>query len=400
MICDRTDPVPTQRSLPAVPAGDHGGVDGGVDGGPATAGGIADPDEAEQFLEQYRQHTRQPAEDWSRRLREVRAEIDRTGTYRHTLDELTVGAKLAWYNHTRCIGKLFWRSLRLRDCRDLETADEVADALVEHLRVAGDGGTIRAVVSVFRPAGPGDPGARIHNTHLFRYAGHRMPDGTVLGDPDSLAVTDLARSLGWAPPDPGRFDVLPLVVEMPGKPPVLREVPPELLLEVEITHPELPAIGELGLRWYGFPTVSDMQLRVGGITYPAVPFTGWYVVTEIAARNFADRHRYDLLGQVAGALGLDTSSDRTLWKDRALVELTTAVLSSYERAGIRMVDHHTAAEQFHRFTEVEHRADRTVNAEWSWIVPPMSASTTPVYHQSYPATVELPNFLRADQAPA
>ena len=27
-------------------------------------------------------------------------------------------------------------------------------------------------------------------------------------------------------------------------------------------------------------------LKIGGITYPTAPFNGWYMVTEIAVRNF------------------------------------------------------------------------------------------------------------------
>jgi nitric-oxide synthase len=101
-----------------------------------------------------------------------------------------------------------------------------------------------------------------------------------------------------------------------------------------------------------------------------------------------------MLPTIAKQLGLDTSSNKTLWKDRALIELNIAVLWTFDRAGIRMVDHHTMADQFHRFTTAERRAGRTVNAEWSWIVPPMSPSATPVYHMSYNPQVHLPNFFR------
>ena len=390
MIRDQVCPVPHAQSAPPPTVNELdelSGVTGIVDG-------FVDLDEAERFLDQVRRHSRQSTERWSDRVREVRSEVERTGTYRHTVDELTIGAKLAWYNHTRCIGKLHWRTLQLRDHRDLDTAEQMADALLDHLALAGNGGNIRPVLTVFRPAAPDKPGPRIHNSQLVRYAGHRLTDGTVIGDPANVETTEHAKALGWSVERPGRFDILPMIIEMPGKPPVLRDVPLDLAMEVTITHPTLPAFEDLGLRWYGFPTVSDMELRIGGITYPAAPFAGWYLVTEIAARNFADAQRYDLLRPVAELLGLDTSSDRTLWKDRALIELTTAVLHSYDEAGIRMLDHHTATDQFHRFTQAEQRANRTVNAEWNWMVPPMSPSTTPVYHQQYPDTIELPNFLR------
>src|ERR1700680_2709349 len=74
---------------------------------------------------------------------------------------------------------------------------------------------------------------------------------------------------------------------------------------------------------------------------------------------------------------LDTRSDRSLWKDRALVELNAAVLHSFAQAGVAMVDHHTVARQFMLHQEREMKAGRTTNADWSWIVPPLSGSTTP-----------------------
>ena len=49
--------------------------------------------------------------------RDVIAEIAETGTYTHTTEELTVGARLAWRHNTRCIGKLYWRGLTVRDFR-------------------------------------------------------------------------------------------------------------------------------------------------------------------------------------------------------------------------------------------------------------------------------------------
>ena len=57
------------------------------------------------------------AEPAGRRIRVVLSEIERTGTYTHTLDELTFGARVAWRNAARCIGRLYWRSLRVRDRR-------------------------------------------------------------------------------------------------------------------------------------------------------------------------------------------------------------------------------------------------------------------------------------------
>ncbi|MGR5915266.1 nitric oxide synthase oxygenase [Bacillus pacificus] len=54
--------------------------------------------------------------------------------------------------------------------------------------------------------------------------------------------------------------------------------------EVPIEHPEYP-ISSLGAKWYRVPMISDMRLEIGGISYTAAPFNGWYMGTEIGARN-------------------------------------------------------------------------------------------------------------------
>ena len=39
------------------------------------------------------------------RLAEVQKEIDSTGTYKHSFEELEHGARMAWRNSNRCIGR-------------------------------------------------------------------------------------------------------------------------------------------------------------------------------------------------------------------------------------------------------------------------------------------------------
>src|SRR5207248_46258 len=135
---------------------------------------------------------------------------------------------------------------------------------------------------------------------------------------------------------------------------------------------------ELGLRWHAVPAIANMRLTIGGVHYPLAPFNGWYMGTEIGARSLADQDRYDLLPVLAGRLGLDTSSEATLWRDRALVELNRAVLWSYEQAGVRITDHHTESRRFITHLEREERAGRPTPADWTWIVPPVSGAATPV----------------------
>jgi nitric-oxide synthase len=363
------------------------------------SGGVdraASPDlhEVRDFFEQYRSHTRMEMQAWQRRLQEVHAEIERHGTYTHTADELSVGAQLAWYHHTRCVGKLYWRSLSVRDCRDRTTPAAIRDACFEHLRLAANGGRVRPLISIFAPDRPGRPAARVHNRQLVAYAGHTPADGgAVVGDGGTTALTRLAQSHGWSVAAPTAFDILPVVLETGDGSLTTHPIPAELACEVPIEHPTLPGLAALGLRWYGFPTISDMELSIGGIVYPLAPFTGWYVAPELSARDFTDAARYHLLPEIAAALGLDLRDP--LWKDRAMIELTAAVLWSYGRAGVRIDDHHTATERFHRWTQAERRRGHTVEAEWAWMIPPISASATPVFHERYSAVPRLPNFLRA-----
>ena len=86
---------------------------------------------------------------------------------------------------------------------------------------------------------------------------------------------------------------------------------------------------------------------------------------EIGARNLADADRYNMLPVVAARLGLDTTRESTLWRDRALVELNIAVLWSFEQAGIRISDHHTESRRFLTHIAREERAGRDVPADWT-----------------------------------
>ncbi len=343
---------------------------------------VTDRREAESFVRQFH-HEQSDAGDVERRVREVLAEIDRTGTYEHTPAELSFGARVAWRNAARCIGRLYWRSLVVRDLRHVTSADGIASACFEHLRTAGNGGRIRPVISVFAPDRPGRPAPWIVNDQLVRYAGHSTPEGRWIGDPRAASPTARARELGWKR-DEEAFQVLPLMVEeRPGARPEWYELPDDAVLEVPLRHPDHAWLAELGLRWYAVPAISDMTLEIGGVRYPAAPFNGWYMGTEIGARNLADAERYDLLPVVADRLGLDRSSERTLWRDRALVELNVAVLHSFQEAGVTMADHHTESERFLRHIARESRHGRPTPADWSWIVPPVSGSTTPVFHRYY-----------------
>lgn len=129
----------------------------------------------------------------------------------------------------------------------------------------------------------------------------------------------------------------------------------------------------------------------------AAPFNGYYMGTEVGARNFGDEGRYNMLPVIAEMMGLERRNQHMLWKDRALTELNTAVLWSFKEAGVRMVDHHTASAQHIAWEEQEKRKGCPVTGNWSWLVPPVAGSACPVFHRSYEDTEKIPGFFyRAD----
>jgi nitric-oxide synthase len=183
-------------------------------------------------------------------------------------------------------------------------------------------------------------------------------------------------------------------VQEAGAPVTMHEVPDDAVLEIGIEHPEFRWFANLGLRWYAVPVISDMYLDIGGVRYPAAPFNGWYMCTEIGSRDLGDSGRYDELPVIARHMGLCTANDRNLWKDKALTELNLAVLHSFSTAGVAVTDHHTESVRFLRHMEREARHGRTCPADWTWIVPPTASSTTPVFHRYYQNFDTTPNFYR------
>ncbi|GAA0736055.1 nitric oxide synthase oxygenase [Dactylosporangium roseum] len=334
-----------------------------------------------------------------RRLAEASAGILAEGTYPQTYSELVHGARLAWRNALDCLGRPHWNMLHVRDARDVRTPDECYDACVEHLRFATNGGKIRLVLTAFPQRAPGTTGWRIWNSHLVRYAGYRTSGGAVMGDPDTADLTQFALELGWPGGAGTPFDVLPLIIQPPDGPPQWYPLPEDAVLQVPLSHPEYSWFEELELKWYAHPAISNHILRIGGVEYPAAPFSGWYTCTEVAARNLSDQHRYNALPSIAGRMGLDQRSPRSLWQDRALTELLRAVLHSYDQHGVTMVDHHFAAEAFVRHEHREAKAGRTVPARWRSLVAPTAASTTPTFTREYPEEVRMPNFFRHPDSP-
>lgn len=333
------------------------------------------------FLNLYKKETNQ-SEEW---INERLKEIENKGLFSPTTDELTFGAQVAWRNSNKCIGRLFWKTLNVFDERHLTDEHAIFDAVVRHVKFATNFGKILPTLTVFEMKR-----VRFWNHQIIRYAGYETANG-VIGDSDSIAFTKKCMELGWKG-EGTHFDVLPIVIQVDERPPVLFELPKEEVLEVELEHPEYPNFKELGLKWYAVPIISSMKFSIGEIDYGACPFNGWYMGTEIGARNLGDSYRYNQCEAVAKLIGLDTSSSATLWRDRALVELNIAVLHSFKREKVTIVDHHTASQQFKLFQQQEAENNRPVTGNWVWLVPPISGSSSHIFHEPIHNEINRPNY--------
>jgi nitric-oxide synthase len=312
------------------------------------------------------------------RILEAHRQIGETGSWHQSAAELEFGARLAWRNSVRCIGRVFWRSLRMFDARSLEKPKDIFDAIVSHIIWSTNDGDLRPAITIFRS---GNPMIRILNQQLILYAGYRQHDGSIVGDPKNVMITEMARRLGWGGQG-GAFDILPLIIQIGTEPPILFEFPKGLVLEVEIRHPNFDCLESLGLRWFALPAVSAMALDLGGVQYSAAPTSGVYQGTEIGSFNLADPFRYNKLPEVAKALGIETGRHNPLWRDQALVELNRSVLHSFQEDNVRIFDHHTLMESFATFRDRENQGGRTLCGDWSWLIPPMSSNLSWVWHET------------------
>ncbi|WP_417936247.1 nitric oxide synthase oxygenase [Haloarcula onubensis] len=74
--------------------------------------------QAEQFVRHWYAELDRAA-DIEDRVDDIWRAIGRRGHYDHTAAELEHGARMAWHNSTRCIGRHFWDSLGRRCSRRL-----------------------------------------------------------------------------------------------------------------------------------------------------------------------------------------------------------------------------------------------------------------------------------------
>lgn len=351
-------------------------------------------EEATAFLHKFADEVAPAGYSVGSRVSEARRALRQHGFYEHSPEELAFGAKVAWRNQANCIGRLHWKGLQVIDCRSVTHTDDVAGKLVDHLRRADCGGKINLVMSVFAPIHPNANVCWIESSQITRYAAYTMDNDTILGDPMNTEATRIAMQMGWAPPVlRSAFDKLPVIIRDPSGRRSLYAMPDDAVREVVIEHPSYPGLAELGLKWYAVPVVSDMIMTIGGVDYPCAPFNGYYMATEIASRNFLDLYRYNKASEVAQKMNFALGDP--LNKDRISTELNAAVLYSFRKNGVTIIDHHEASDQFVLFAQQERSSGRILSGNWDWIVPPEAAATCPVFHMTMKDFHDVPNFYRA-----
>lgn len=222
--------------------------------------------EAKMFIETAYNELNKSGEEIEERLIQVEQAINEKGYYEHTEEELIYGAKMAWRNSNRCIGRLFWENLHVLYKRHLNTEEAIKEALFHHIAYATNGGKIKPTITIFQQE-TRNSSIRIWNHQLIRYAGYETEHG-VIGDSDSIAFTKECIKLGWTG-EQTNYDILPLVIQVNEQKPKLYEIPNDIVLEVPIQHPDYRWFEELGLQWYAVPIISSMRLEIGGISYTA-----------------------------------------------------------------------------------------------------------------------------------
>ncbi|CAL1537369.1 unnamed protein product [Lymnaea stagnalis] len=353
---------------------------------------------AKDFIEQFYDSIDQkntPAH--FKRISEIQDQVEKSGSYDLTRAELTFGAKLAWRNAPRCIGRIQWSKLQVFDARKIETPRGMFEALCHHIKYGTNNGQIRSAITIFPQRKMGRSDFRVWNQQLIGYAGYQMDNSEVIGDPANVEFTDQCIKMGWKPKY-GKFDLLPLVLSAAGFDPEWFDIPQELVLEISIKHPNYPWFSELGLKWYALPAVSGMVFDCGGLEFTACPFNGWYMSTEIGCRNFCDANRYNMLEPIALKMGLQRNA-ASLWKDKALLESNLAVLHSFEAASVTITNHHDASESFITHFENEQSLRGGCPGDWVWLVPPMSQSALKVFHQELLLYKLKPSFEYQDNKP-
>ena len=104
-------------------------------------------------------------------------------------------------------------------------------------------------------------------------------------------------------------------------------------------------------------------------------------MNRFSSHPWLEHHNTYLFQTMGERLQLDTSTNQSLWKDRVALELNYAILESFNKAGVTIVDQFTVSDQFQSHLKNEMRERGGCPADWVWLTPSQSGSLTPLFHQ-------------------
>ncbi|OIW33174.1 hypothetical protein CONLIGDRAFT_666516 [Coniochaeta ligniaria NRRL 30616] len=316
------------------------------------------------------------------------------GVWQQTLEEIEHGVKLCWKHSKRCIMRSEYMSIKVVDFRQVKTSKEMGEVLLKGMKDAYRQGDIIVTAFVFAPRQQGKSGPMIWNDNLLSYAGYRQPDGTILGNPATVNLTEEIIRLGWKPPNlKTRWDILPIVTMAEDHSPKITPIPEDWFPSVQIRHPDEEhtlAFDKLGLRWTSAAALSRLGFDIGGVQYTAAPFIGYWLDAEVGVRNLADESSYNVLPSVVKALGLlpmnHKLDDLPAYEKLAHLQVAQSVLNrvvnwSYRQVKVRMMDTLTASSMYCEFDN-KHLAERgfRLPADSHWLSPPQG-SIVPLWHR-------------------
>ncbi len=391
------------------------------DGGPTSWGAPAssstsvdpvDPEEAEEFLRLFYAEADEPGAatvkgaagrtaPFEDRVAEVRDEIERTGTYVHTSAELTFGARVAWRSSARCIGRLYWRSLHVRDRRHVLAPDEVAAECVGHLDEATRRGRDPLDDHRVRARTPRPHRARGSEraAHPLRGLPHRR---RVAGRPaaTSSSPTTPARSAGsrprrWGGSTCSRWWSRRRRLGRAG-PAALRGAAGRRSSRSSWPTPTTRGSPNSACAGTRCRRSATCRWRSAASATRPRPSTAGTWAPRSAPATSPTPTATTCWPRSPGGSAWTPRTERTLWRDRALVELNLAVQHSFDEAGVTMADHHTESQRFLRTSPRGEAPGGAAPADWSWIVPPVSGGLTPVFHRYYTEPTDTGPMFRMD----
>lgn len=173
---------------------------------------------------------------------------------------------------SKCIGRISWNTLEVRDCRHIEKPEGIIREIEKHLEIATAGTNLQSVMTVFRPRRPDEPwGIRFWSDQLVRYACYidEHDPSKTMGDTANKHITKFLIEKGlWTPPPPEKrteHDVLPVVFKMPGyDKPFVHQFDEKFVYEAAITHPDYPDdVEKLGHKWAAVPAICSFNVNIG-----------------------------------------------------------------------------------------------------------------------------------------